>query len=203
MWLLASIAAGVPLLGAAGAGTRIVDAAKDGNFAAVKALIAQKADVNVAEADGMTALHWAVRANDLPTVQALIRAVLGPAPVAQGPIRVARGLFRRRGAGSCGGWFRCRRSASCRGWFRCRGAASCGAWLRGRRIVGTIHVVGRRRGAPHRRAHEQHSRQAPHHTPSSARLALTYGVRGHTPAARHLSNFRAVPVARGRRARSL
>ena len=74
MWLLAFIAAGVPLVGATGAGTRLVDAAKDGDFAAVKALIAQKADVNVAEADGMTALHWAVRANDLPTVQALIRA---------------------------------------------------------------------------------------------------------------------------------
>jgi len=74
MWLVASIAAGVPLVGATGAGTRLVDAAKDGNFATVKALIAQKADVNVAEADGMTALHWAVRANDMPTVQALIRA---------------------------------------------------------------------------------------------------------------------------------
>jgi uncharacterized protein len=73
MWLLASIAAGVPLLGA-GAGNRVVDAAKEGNFAAVRALVAQKADVNATEADGMTALHWAVRANDAATVQLLIRA---------------------------------------------------------------------------------------------------------------------------------
>ena len=60
-FLLASIAAGVPVLGAAGGRVRVVDAAREGHFAVVKALIAQKADVNVAEADGMTALHWAVR----------------------------------------------------------------------------------------------------------------------------------------------
>ena len=73
IWLLGSILAGAPIHGAGG-GTRVVDAAKEGNFAAVKALIAQKADVNIAEPDGMTALHWAVRANDLPAVQMLIRA---------------------------------------------------------------------------------------------------------------------------------
>ncbi len=73
-WILASMVAGVSLLGAAAASSRIVDAAKAGDFAVVKTLIAQKADVNVAEADGMTALHWAVRANDAPTVQMLIRA---------------------------------------------------------------------------------------------------------------------------------
>jgi ankyrin repeat protein len=62
-------------LGAAGGnGIRIVDAAKQGNAAAVKTLIAQHADVNAAEADGMTALHWAVRANDVQTVQMLLRA---------------------------------------------------------------------------------------------------------------------------------
>ena len=40
----------------------------------MQALIAQQADVNAAEADGMTALHWAVRANDVATVQMLLRA---------------------------------------------------------------------------------------------------------------------------------
>jgi uncharacterized protein len=71
--LLAAVA--VASLGAAGGnGIRIVDAAKQGNAAAVKTLIAQHADVNAAEADGMTALHWAVRANDMPTVQMLLRA---------------------------------------------------------------------------------------------------------------------------------
>jgi ankyrin repeat protein len=73
MWLLAALAAGSPLHGAGGSG-RVVDAAKAGDFAAVKALIAQKADVNAPEADGMTALHWAVRANDLTAVQMLLRA---------------------------------------------------------------------------------------------------------------------------------
>jgi len=72
--LLAVSAASVAVLGAAGGGARVVDAARQGDFAAVKTLIAQKADVNIAEADGMTALDWAVRANDLPTVQLLIRA---------------------------------------------------------------------------------------------------------------------------------
>ena len=40
----------------------------------MQALIAQRANVNAAEPDGMTALHWAVRANDVPTAQLLMRA---------------------------------------------------------------------------------------------------------------------------------
>ena len=43
---------------------RLVDAVKAGNRAARAELIAQHADVNAAEPDGMTALHWAVRADD-------------------------------------------------------------------------------------------------------------------------------------------
>ena len=35
-------------------------AAKNGDGAAIRQLIAQKADVNAALGDGMTALHWAV-----------------------------------------------------------------------------------------------------------------------------------------------
>ena len=71
--LFAAVAV-VSLGAAGGSGVRVLDAVKQGNAAAVKALIAQKADVNAAEADGMTALHWAVRANDVPTVQMLLRA---------------------------------------------------------------------------------------------------------------------------------
>ena len=52
----------------------LIDAVKAGNRAAVRALLKQRADVNAAEADGMTALHWAVRGDDLDTVQLLIRA---------------------------------------------------------------------------------------------------------------------------------
>jgi ankyrin repeat protein len=60
-------------LSAAGAGTTLIDAVKAGNRAAVRTL-ATRTTVNAAEADGMTALHWAVRADDLETTQMLIRA---------------------------------------------------------------------------------------------------------------------------------
>ena len=51
----------------------MIDAVKHGNRAAVERCCTAP-DVNAAEADGMTALHWAVRADDLETVQLLIRA---------------------------------------------------------------------------------------------------------------------------------
>ena len=63
------------LIRAAGAGDlRLPDAAMRSDRAAVRSLLQQKADVNAAQADGMTALHWAVRQNDLETAQILIRA---------------------------------------------------------------------------------------------------------------------------------
>lgn len=67
---LASVAG----LEAASSGVRLIDAVKQGNRTAVRALIDQHADVNAAEPDGMTALHWAVRADDAQTAQVLIRA---------------------------------------------------------------------------------------------------------------------------------
>ncbi len=69
-----AILLGTVSLGAAGENLRLIDAVKQGNFTVAKALITQKANVNTTEPDGMTALHWAVRADDLPTVQMLIRA---------------------------------------------------------------------------------------------------------------------------------
>jgi ankyrin len=45
-----------------------------GDAAAVRALLAQKADVNAPQADGATALHWAVYRGDRELVVALIRA---------------------------------------------------------------------------------------------------------------------------------
>ncbi|MBM3558879.1 MAG: ankyrin repeat domain-containing protein, partial [Alphaproteobacteria bacterium] len=49
----------------AGAGdTRIADAAARGDVAAVKSLMQQRADVNGAQGDGMTALHWAADRGD-------------------------------------------------------------------------------------------------------------------------------------------
>lgn len=52
----------------------VADAAMQDNKASVRALIQQKADVNARQADGATALHWAVRANDLELADMLLRA---------------------------------------------------------------------------------------------------------------------------------
>jgi len=52
----------------------IVDAAKNGDADAVRALLKNKADVNAAEGDGTTALHWASYRDDLETADLLIRA---------------------------------------------------------------------------------------------------------------------------------
>ena len=45
-----------------------------GDTSAVRALLAQKADVNVTQADGATALHWAVYREDFATTDLLIQA---------------------------------------------------------------------------------------------------------------------------------
>ena len=62
--------------GAAGAADTppLVDAARDGDIAAVRALLAQGADVDAAEADGTSALHWASYRDDVETVGLLLDA---------------------------------------------------------------------------------------------------------------------------------
>src|SRR5688500_19609126 len=61
--------------GAADAATSdVADAAQKGNRAAVRALLQQKADVNGRQIDGTTALHWAVRGDDLEMADLLMRA---------------------------------------------------------------------------------------------------------------------------------
>jgi uncharacterized protein len=55
------------------AGT-VVDAVKDGDTTAALALLKQHADVNLPEADGTTALHWAVRQDDREMAGRLIQA---------------------------------------------------------------------------------------------------------------------------------
>ena len=52
----------------------VADAAMRGDVEAVKALIAEGADVNEAQGDGMTALHWAARNRDGGLVRTLIEA---------------------------------------------------------------------------------------------------------------------------------
>ncbi len=56
------------------ASVRLVEAAKAGDKAAVAALLKQKSGVNTPEADGTTALHWAVRRDDLEMTDRLLRA---------------------------------------------------------------------------------------------------------------------------------
>jgi ankyrin repeat protein len=52
----------------------VADAAMQRNLAALRALLQQKADVNAPQLDGATALHWAVRWDDLEAAELLIRA---------------------------------------------------------------------------------------------------------------------------------
>jgi ankyrin repeat protein len=52
----------------------LISAVKASNVAAVQALIKQRVDVNAAEADGTTALHWAARADDVEMVRTLVKA---------------------------------------------------------------------------------------------------------------------------------
>ena len=52
----------------------IIEAARTGDQATVRALLSKKAAVNAADGDGSTALHWAAHRNDLVTAELLIRA---------------------------------------------------------------------------------------------------------------------------------
>src|SRR6266480_2399222 len=68
---LLTLLSGVTL---AAARSDVADAVMRGDSAAVRALLEQKADVNVPQADGATALHWAVYREDLATTNLLIQA---------------------------------------------------------------------------------------------------------------------------------
>ena len=71
-WLIfAAFTGGVPL---AAAGDDLIDAVKQGDLAAVRTVLGQGVDVNTPEADGATALHWAIYRNNLPVVEALVGA---------------------------------------------------------------------------------------------------------------------------------
>ena len=58
----------------AAASAPVADAAMDGNRDAVTALLKQAADVNAAQGDGMTALHWAAMKNDAELARMLLYA---------------------------------------------------------------------------------------------------------------------------------
>ena len=52
----------------------VIDAARNGDRAALRALILKKADVNQPDGDGATALHWAAYRDDLESLDLLIAA---------------------------------------------------------------------------------------------------------------------------------
>jgi uncharacterized protein len=54
--------------------TRLVDASEQGDKDAVRSLLTQKVDVNAAQGDGMTALHWAASHDDLEMTELLLQA---------------------------------------------------------------------------------------------------------------------------------
>ena len=51
----------------------LIDAIKNRNLDAVRALLEQRADVNAVQGDGATALHWASHLDDLTAADLLIR----------------------------------------------------------------------------------------------------------------------------------
>lgn len=69
-WVLT---AALSVIAAHGA-SRLPDAAMNADHQTLRTLIDQKADVNAAQPDGMTALHWAVRLDDLETAKLLLHA---------------------------------------------------------------------------------------------------------------------------------
>lgn len=66
LWLMAG--------SALGAESPLADALERQDAAAARKLLADKAEVNAAQADGMTALHWAAYHDDMPTAQLLLAA---------------------------------------------------------------------------------------------------------------------------------
>jgi len=80
LWVAVAVGAAAPMLTAGpafaqvAADTRLADAAMARNRELALDLLKKKADVNGAQGDGMTALHWAAVSDDLDLVRALLAA---------------------------------------------------------------------------------------------------------------------------------
>ena len=71
---LGVVAMAAVLTGATPPSAPVADAAMKGDLASVRALIARGANVNAAQGDGMTALHWAAERGDSALTVTLLRA---------------------------------------------------------------------------------------------------------------------------------
>ncbi len=73
--MLSALVLALAVLGAAGpTDSPVADAAERGDLEAVRALLRDGADVNTAQSDGMTALHWAASRNDAEVARTLLYA---------------------------------------------------------------------------------------------------------------------------------
>lgn len=72
-WLVVSIFSTATLV-AVGPAARLADAAEKMDRASVRVLLQERVDVNEAQIDGMTALHWAAYQDDLETMKLLLDA---------------------------------------------------------------------------------------------------------------------------------
>jgi ankyrin repeat protein len=73
-FVLSSALALSALLHASSNASSVADAAMNGDRAAVRALLTSGDDVNAAQGDGMTALHWAARHGDVDLIKMLLAA---------------------------------------------------------------------------------------------------------------------------------
>jgi ankyrin repeat protein len=87
-----SLVCALALVGFEARASDVADAAMNRDAAAVRAMITEGADVTAPQADGTTALHWAVHHEDLATAGALIEAGADPAATNRAgatPLRLA------------------------------------------------------------------------------------------------------------------
>jgi len=93
IWVAAIALCATAMLAAAPSSSAVADAAMRGDVASVRALLAQRADVNAAEGDGMTALHWSAERGDRELAALLLQSGANPSAVtrigAHTPLHVA------------------------------------------------------------------------------------------------------------------
>ena len=62
------------LLGGPAAESPVADAAQQGDLETIRVLLREGADVNAAQNDGMSALHWAAQNDDASVIEVLLYA---------------------------------------------------------------------------------------------------------------------------------